>query len=169
MRLKLIDKETGKPVTGADVRYLPIYSNPHAREVPGYAPVRGYRRIQLGHLAVRRNLPSGRLARPRRRVCPHGRRPVPAGLRRSRGVLQGRKAKKPSKGSSQASTATQNTIFIAHGDGVAATHLNPSSVRSSWSIPAEDSVPLTAEAVLERDRKREVHVVGPDGEPLSRT
>jgi RNA polymerase sigma factor (sigma-70 family) len=41
MRLKLIDKETGKPVTGADVAYFPIYPNPHAREVPGYAPVRG--------------------------------------------------------------------------------------------------------------------------------
>ena len=41
MRLKLIDKETGKPVTGADVAYWPIYPNSHTREVPGYAPVRG--------------------------------------------------------------------------------------------------------------------------------
>ncbi len=41
MRLKLIDKETGRPVTNADVFYQPIYPNPHARDVPGFAPVRG--------------------------------------------------------------------------------------------------------------------------------
>ena len=41
MRLKLIDKETGKPVKGANVFYQPIYPNPHVREVPGYAPVNG--------------------------------------------------------------------------------------------------------------------------------
>ena len=41
MRLKLIDQEMGKPVTGADVAYYPVYPNPHTREVPGYAPVRG--------------------------------------------------------------------------------------------------------------------------------
>ena len=48
MRLKLIDKETGKPVTGADVAYFPVYPNPHAREVPGYAPVRGYGAFNSG-------------------------------------------------------------------------------------------------------------------------
>ena len=41
MRLKLIDKETGKAPKGVEVSYCPISPNPHVREVPGYAPVRG--------------------------------------------------------------------------------------------------------------------------------
>ena len=41
LRLKLTDKETGKPVRNADVMYQPVFPNPHARDVPGYAPVRG--------------------------------------------------------------------------------------------------------------------------------
>ena len=43
----------------------------------------------------------------------------------------------------------------------------PVSVRSSSSIPLRIPAPLSAEAVLERDQKREVRVVGPDGEPLT--
>ena len=41
MRLKLIDKETGKTPKGVEVSYWPIYPNAHVREVPGYAPVHG--------------------------------------------------------------------------------------------------------------------------------
>jgi hypothetical protein len=59
-----------------------------------------------------------------------------------------------------------NIVFTVLGDGVAAT------TQSQFSAivlvnPTEGSAPLTAEAILERDQKREVQVVGPDGEPLT--
>jgi DNA-directed RNA polymerase specialized sigma24 family protein len=39
VRLKLIDKETGKPLRNADVFYEPIFPNPHTRQASGYSPV----------------------------------------------------------------------------------------------------------------------------------
>ena len=46
MRLKLIDKETGRPPKRAEVSYWPLHPNPHTREVPGYVRDRRDRPLQ---------------------------------------------------------------------------------------------------------------------------
>jgi RNA polymerase sigma factor (sigma-70 family) len=161
MRLKLIDKETGKPVTGADVAYFPVYPNPHAREVSGYAPVRGIGAFNSGIWQSDGTYVLGVL-------------PGPGGvfvrtaetLYRPACVDPGAFFKTEAKQIQPGLGGDATIIFTVHGDGVAAT------TQSQFSAivlvnPAEDSVPLTAEAVLERDQKREVHVVGPDDEPLT--
>jgi hypothetical protein len=161
MRLKLIDKETGKPVTGADVAYFPIYPNPHAREVPGYAPVRGAGAFNSGiwqsdgtYLLGVLPGPGGVFVRTAETLY----RPACVDL----GAFFKAEAKPVQPGLG----GDTNIIFTVHGDGVAAT------TQSQFSAivlvnPDKGSAPLTAEAMLERDQKREVQVVGPDGEPLT--
>ena len=164
MRLKLIDKETGQAPKGVEVAYWPLNPNPHVREVPGYRAGAGQRGVQRGGPAGRWDLSPGRPARPRGRGRPHGRgtgtgRPasIPRPSSRSR-----RRRHRPGHGS----TAIGIASIIAVGEGVGGL---PQSQFSAIVLvnPPDDSGPITAEAVLERDRKREVRVLGPDGEPLA--
>ena len=60
-----------------------------------------------------------------------------------------------------------DVIFIGDGEGGIVCPRQSTFSAIVLINPAEDSAPLSAEAVLERDQKREVHVVGPDGEPLT--
>jgi hypothetical protein len=155
MRLKLIDKETGKLVTGADVAYWPIYPNAHSREVPGYSPVRGIGAYNSGVWQSDGTYLLGVLPGPGGvfvRTAENLYRPacVDPGAFFKPEVQQGLRG-------------DTNIIFTAHGEGVAAT---PQSQFSAIVLtnPAEGSAPLSTEAVLVRDQKREVHVVGPNGE-----
>jgi len=165
MRLKLTDNETGKSVTGADVFYEPIYPNPHSREVPGYAPVRGIGPYNSGIWQ-----PDG--------TCLLGVLPGPGGVfvRTAEGLygpacvdpkafFKANEMKDP-KGRQQNLYGDLNSIYTAHGDGWSGT---PQSQFSAIVLvnPTEDSGPLTAEFALERDPKREVHAIGPDGKPLT--
>ena len=166
MRLKLIDKETGKSVTGADVIYLPIYPNSHTREVPGSAPVggsgpynSGIRQSDGTYLLGVLPGPGGVFVR------------TAEGLYRSACVDPGAFFKANARDGSEVRPqrlyGDMNTVHIAHGDG--AVFISPQSPYSAIVLinPAEGSGPISAEAVLERDQKREVRVVGPDGEPLT--
>jgi RNA polymerase sigma factor (sigma-70 family) len=161
MRLKLIDQQTGKPVIGADVAYFPIYPNPHAREVPGSAPVRSYSALNSGIWQSDGTYLLGVL-------------PGPGGVFVRTAETLYRPAcvdpvaffKTEAKQAQPGLAGDRNIIFLAHGDGVVAA---PQSAYSAIVLinPAEGSVALNAQAMLERDQKREVHVVGPDNEPLS--
>jgi RNA polymerase sigma factor (sigma-70 family) len=161
MRLKLLDKETGKPVKGADVFYMPVYPNAHVREVPGYSPVQAHGPYNsalpqddgtylLGVLPG----PGGVLVR------------TTEGKYRPACVDPKAFFKAPeSKPGSPEDQRYGNFDYInfASGDGWATT---PQAQFSAIVLvnPPDHSGPLTAEAVLERDPKREVRVTGPDGE-----
>jgi RNA polymerase sigma factor (sigma-70 family) len=165
LRLKLIDKETGKPVTGADVYYQPIYPNPHVREAAGYAPVNGIGPYNEGIQQADGTYLLGVLPGPGGvfvRTAEGRYRPACVDPRAFFKVEQAKDA-----GQRQDWLyGDLNTIFTAAGQGQGAT---PQEQFSAIVLvnPAEDAGPLTAEAVLERDPKREVRVLGPDGEPLS--
>ena len=165
LRLKLIDKETGKPVRGADVFYEPIFPNPHAREVPGYTPVRGSGPYNTGLPQEDGSYVLGVL-------------PGPGGVFVRTGAGEYRPAcvdpqkffkvnESPvAKGKPTSLYGDTETINTAVGEGFGGM---PQSQFSSIVLvnPAEDSGPISAEAVLERDPKREVRVIGPDGRTLT--
>ena len=161
MRLKLIDQQTGKLVNGADVAYWPIYPNAHTGEVPGYSPVRGIGAYNSGVWQSDGTYLLGVL-------------PGPGGvfvrtaenLYRPACVDPGAFFEAEAQQRQPGLRGDTNIIFTAHGEGVAAT---PQSQFTAIVLtnPAEGSAPLSAEAALVRDQKREVHVVGPDGELLS--
>ncbi len=165
MRLKLIDRETGQPVTGADVAYWLIYPNPHSREVPGFAPVRSIGAYNTGiwqsdgtYLLGVLPGPGGVFVR------------TPEGVYRPACVdpmtfFKDNKMQDP-KQRQQGLEGDRHIIFTAHGDGVVATGQSQFSAIVLIN-PAEGSAPLSAVAVLERDQKREVRVAGPDGELLT--
>jgi len=165
MRLKLIDKDTGKPVTGADVHYQPVYSNSHVREVPGYAPVQSFGAYNSGIAQSDGTYLLGVLPGPGAvfvRTAMGKYRP--ACVDPNAFFMAGKDNK--SRGGSNQTYGDKNTIFIAAGAGMAASPQDLYSAIVLVNAP-DDSGPMTAEAVLEPDRKREVHVLGPDGTPVA--
>ncbi len=151
MRLKLIDKETGKPVTGADVAYWPVHSNPHAREVPGYAPVRGGGAYNSGIAQPDGTYLLGVLPGPGA-VCVRTAESLyrPACVN-ARAFFKDNSKKGPDL-VPLGSYADMNIIPVAAGDGmVALSQLQFSAIL--FINPTESSASLTAEAVLERERR----------------
>ncbi len=161
MRLKLIDKETGKTAKSVEVSYWPIYPNAHVRDVPGYAP--------------------------------HGGGPYNQGIFQDDGtyllgVLPGPGAVtvRTAQGKYRPACVDPKAFFkvdrLKPGEGVWPTaiknlpllrvrrrHRRPATDRSSPPVvlvnPPDDSGPIAAEAVLERDPRREVRVLDPDAKP----
>jgi CarboxypepD_reg-like domain len=166
MRIKLIDKDTGKPVIGADVFYWPVYPNPHTREVPGSAPVRASGAYNSGiqqpdgtYLLGVLPGPGGVFVRTAENLY------QPACV--DPGAFFKAKDKQNPKKREQLMYGDKDMILIAHGEG--GMLVSPQSPYSAIVLinPPEGSVTLSAEAVLERDRKREVHLVSPEGERLN--
>ncbi len=161
LRLKLIDSQTGKPPRRVLVDYVPLYPNPHTRDVPGYAPVRGSGSYSVGVkqedgtylLGV---LPGPGSVRARADVGAYR----PACVDPSAFFMTGAHASGNWFGS-------RNYLVVAQGNG--GRSFAPQEVYSAIVLvnPPEDSGPINAEAVLERDRKREVRVLGPDGQPAA--
>lgn len=164
LRLKLIDRETGRPVRNAQAYYEPVYPNPNTRDVPGYAPVHASGPYNSGILQDDGSYLLG--------VLPG---PGAVFVRTESGKYQPAcvdpnkffKVKAmDSKETGLRRYGDVNSIFTAVGEGMGAT---PQSQYSAIVLldPAEDSGPITAEVVLEPIRKREVRVIGPDGEALT--
>ena len=165
LRLKLIDKGTGKPVKGADVFYEPVFPNPHAREVPGYTPVRGSGPYNSGVLQEDGSYALGVLPGPGGvfvRTANGRYRPACVDPKKFFKVKEAPDQKRqglPLYGDT-------DTINTAVGEGWGGM---PQSQFSAIVLvdPAENSGPISAEAILESDPKREVRVIGPDGEALT--
>ena len=162
MRLKLIDKETGKPPKGVEVSYWPIYPNSHVREVPGYAPVHGGGAYNEGILQDDGTYLLGVLPGP-------GAVTVRTAQIKYRPACVDPKAffkvegQKPAQGMAY---GDRNNLSFASGEGVGGL---PQSQFCAIVLvnPPDASGPIAAEAVLERDPRREVRVLGPDGKPLA--
>ncbi len=162
MRLKLIDKETGKTPKGVEVSYWPIYPNPRVREVPGYAPVRASGAYNEGVRQDDGTYLLGVLPGPGAvvvRTAQGKYRPAcvdPLAFFKVDGKKPGRRM----------TYGDRNTLFFASGEGVGGL---PQSQFAAIVLvnPPDDSGPIAAEAVLERDPRREVRVLGPDGKPLA--
>jgi RNA polymerase sigma factor (sigma-70 family) len=163
MRLKLVDKETGKPVVGATVCYWPISPNPHTREERGFAPVRAGGAYSEAKAEADGTYILGAL-------------PGPGGVfvKTLEGVYRPacvdpaetfRKVEKAG-GVEGYLFGDRFTVAIAQGDGVG---IMPQDQFSAIVLtnPDTGSGPLEAEVVMERDRPRKVAVLGPDGSPLS--
>jgi protocatechuate 3,4-dioxygenase beta subunit len=164
MRLKLIDRETGRAPKGVEVAYWPLNPNPRVREVPGYAPVRasgayneGVRQDDGAYLLGVLPGPGAVVVR----TAGNRYRPACVDTKAFFKV----KETKPGEGMVY---GDRDSLFIAVGEGVGGM---PQSQFCAIVLvnPADDSGPVTAEAVLERDRKREVRVLGPDGQLLAGT
>ncbi len=163
LRLKLIDRDTGKAPKGVEVSYWPLYPNRHTRDVPGYAPVGGggaYNEAKrqddgtylLGVLPG----PGAVTVRAREKSLYR-----PASVN-PRAFFLGLDNKDKD---GQAAYGDGMNLIIASGGGYAGlTQLQFCAI--VLVNPAEDSGPINAEAVLERDRKREVRVLDPDGKLL---
>jgi RNA polymerase sigma factor (sigma-70 family) len=163
MRLKLIDKETGKPPKGVEVAYWPLNPNSHVREVPGYAPVRGSGAYSQAVLQDDGTFLLGVLPGPGAVVV---RTPEPTyrpACVDPEAFFDVKGKKKPGQGMIY---GDRDSLFFASGDGVGGL---PQSQFCAIVLvnPPDDSGPLAAEAMLERDPKREVRVLGPDGETLA--
>jgi hypothetical protein len=165
IRLKLIDKETGKPVRNADVFYEPIYPNPHTREVPGFSPVNGSGPYNTGIAQDDGSYLLGVLPGPGGvfvRTAEGLYRPAcvdPQKFFRPKGSSARKEPGLPPYGDIE-------TIHTAVGEGYGGT---PQAQFSAIVLvnPPEDSGPIEAESVLERDPKREVRVIDPNGEALT--
>ena len=164
MRLKLIDKETGKPLRNADVYYQPIYPNAHSREASGYTPVMGSGPYNSGVVQEDGYYLLGVLPGPGAvfvRTPPGVFRPAcvdPKTFFKEKDSPDPKQERLPRYGDT-------DIINTAVGEGWDGT---PQSQFSGIALvdPAEDSGPIMAELALERDSKREVRVVGPDGDVL---
>jgi RNA polymerase sigma factor (sigma-70 family) len=163
MRLRLTDKETGKVVTGADVAYWPLYPNPHVREVPGYAPVQANGPYNSGILRDDGTYHLGVLPGPGAVVVRTAQGRYRPACVDPEAFFKTKRKQEPSQGMVY---GDRNSLFFAAGEGVGGM---PQSQFSAIVLvnPPDDSGPIAAEAVLERDPKREVRVLGPDGEPLA--
>jgi RNA polymerase sigma factor (sigma-70 family) len=164
MKFKLIDKQTGKPVVGADVFYWPVYPNSHVREVPGFAP-KGIGPYNSGIAQDDGTYLLGVLPGPGAVFVRTAEGKYPPACVDPEAFFDSGKDKK-SSGRSRRTYGDRNSIVIATGEG------STSSPQEQFSAivlinPPDGSGPLTAEAVLERDPKREVRVLGPDGAPLT--
>ena len=158
MRLKLIDKETGQAPKRAEVTYWPLYPNPHTREVPGLAPVQSSGAYSVGALQADGTYLLGVLPGPGAvRVLADGEMYRPACVDPAAFFKDGARAGGDSR------FGNRKWLVVAQGDD--GRSFSPQEVYSAIVLvnPPEGSGPITAESVLERDRKREVRVLGPDG------
>jgi RNA polymerase sigma factor (sigma-70 family) len=164
-RLKLIDGATGKPVKGAEVSYGPIYPNAHAREVPGFAPLNAIGPYNTGIPQADGTYLLGVLPGPGGVFVRTAEGLYPPACVDSKAFFNPGKDKQPGKRSPRV-YGDKNTIFIASGEGF---NDSPQSQYSAIVLinPPDDSGPMTAEAVLRRDQKREVRVLSPEGAPLA--
>jgi hypothetical protein len=164
MRLKIIDKETGRPVVGATVAYQPISPNPHTRDEPGSAPVRAGGAYNEARQEADGTYVLGVLPGPGGvfvSTTGGGYRPAcvdPAEFFREtekvggvEGYLFGDRF---------------HVAISQGGEGVAMMFQEQFSA-IVLTNPAEGSGPLNAEVMLEHDMPREVAVLGPDGLPWS--
>jgi RNA polymerase sigma factor (sigma-70 family) len=164
-RLTLLDKATGKPAVGADVFYRPIYPNSHAREVPGYAPVRGGGPYNSGQPREDGSYVLGVLPGPGGifvRTTPGKYRPACVDPKE---FFKAGKADAAQQGRDMRYGDTE-TISTDDVEGIGGM---PQSQFSAIVLvnPADGSGPLEARAELEPDLKREVTAIGPDGEALT--
>ncbi len=147
LRLKLIDKETGKPAAGADVAYWPIFPNGHVREVSGFAPIHGSGPYSDGIQQADGTYLLGVLPGP-------GAVMVRTAEGRYRPACVDPRAFFDAKGTTKADQqmiyGDRNSLSIASGEGLGSM---PQSQFSAIVLvnPPDDSGPLAAEAVLERD------------------
>jgi hypothetical protein len=164
MRLRLIDKETGKPPKGAEVSYWPIHPNSHVREVPGYAPVRGSGAYNQAVLQDDGTYLLGVLPGPGAvvvRTAERKYRPACVDPQAFFGVTKKQEPGQP------AIYGDRRSLLFAMGEGGWG-GLPQSQFSAIVLVNSPDnSGPIAAEAVLERDPRREVRVLGPDGEPLA--
>ncbi len=157
LRLKLIDRETGKPPRRVQIGYMPLYPNPHTRDVPGYAPVGGGGAYSAGVEQADGTYLLGVLPGPGavlvraydglyRPACVDPAAFFRTGPRGGSGRFGDRK-------------------YLVVARGVDGRSFSPQDLHSAIVLvnPPEDSGPISAEAVLERDNKREVRVLDPDG------
>ena len=162
MRLKLIDKETGRPPKGAEVSYWPLHPNPHTREVPGFAPG-GQRAYNRGS---RRPMgPISWASCPAPGPCssaPTGREYRPACVDPGRSSRTSW-TKRP--GEAGIVFGDRNMLLIAAGDAAPAGRRRRTAP-SSWSIPPTAPAPSPPRPCSSATSKREVRVLGPDGQPL---
>jgi hypothetical protein len=166
LRLKVIDKETAGPVTGARVSYWPVYPNAHAREVAGYAPVHGSGSYNLGIPQADGTYLLGVLPGPGAvfvRTAEGKYRPASVD---PDAFFNREKLKKSGQKPTSPFISGRHSIPVVAGDGMSML------IQESFSAivllnPSENSDSLTAEAVLERDRKREIRLLGPNGELLA--
>ena len=165
MRLKVIDKETGKTPKGADAAYWPLHPNPHVGDFPGFAPVRGSRAYSRGILQDDGSFLLGVLPGPGAVVVGRARDQYRPACVDPKAFFHVKATKENAQG--YGSTAIGPTSTSPTATTASAACRKRSSAPSSWSIPPVDSGPITAEAVLERDRKREVRVLDPDDKPLA--
>ena len=89
MRLKLMDKETGKAPKGVEVFYWPIDSQPACPRSPRLCAGAGSGAYNEGILQDDGTYLLGVLPGPGAVIVRTARGSVPAGLRRSQGILQG--------------------------------------------------------------------------------
>ena len=163
MRLKVIDKETGKTPRGADAAYWPLHPNPHVGDFPGFAPVRASRAYSRG---IRQDDGSFLL----------GVLPGPGAVVVGRARDQYRPACVDPKAFFHVKATKENAqdwlygdrtnLYITDGDDSVGGLPQEQYSAIILVNPPVDSGPITAEAVLERDRKREVRLLDPDGQPL---
>jgi RNA polymerase sigma factor (sigma-70 family) len=165
LRLKLIDRETGRPPKRAEVSYWPLYPNAHVREVPGFAPLQSSGAYSLGILQDDGTYLLGVLPGPGAVFV----RTMEEGKYRPAGVDPEAFFKTPKKDEARNRDPHQfgdrRFLIMANGAGFS-TSLQDAYNAIVLVNPPADSAPITAEAVLERDRKREVCVLDPDGKPL---
>ena len=161
LRLRVIDKETGQPVKGANVFYEPIYPNHHVGDHSGYSPVNGSGPFNTGVPQADGSYALGVLPGP-------GGVFVRTAEGRYRPACVDPKAffREAAGGKTEGMVyGDRDTIYTADGQGWGGM---PQDQFSGILLtnPAENSAPLTAELVLERDRGLEVRTVDSAGKPL---
>jgi protocatechuate 3,4-dioxygenase beta subunit len=164
MRLKLIDKETGKAPRRAEVSYWPLHPNPHTREVPGLSAIGAIGPYNKGMAQADGTYLLG--------VLPG---PGAVFVRTDEGMYRAPcvdpaaffkdELKDAAKRGAPHCFGDRNMLIIAAGDAYTG---RPQETNGAIVLvnPPDSSGPIAAEAVLERDQKREVRVLGPDGRPL---
>jgi RNA polymerase sigma factor (sigma-70 family) len=162
MRLKLTDKQTGRPPRGAEAAYWPIHPNSHVREVPGYAPVGGSGPYNEAVLQDDGTYLLGVLPGPGAVVVRTAEKSYRPACVDPETFFDVQAKRKPGEGMIY---GDRINLSMATGDGWVGM---PQSQFSAIVLlnPPDDSGPIVGEAVLERDPKPEVRVLGPDGRPM---
>ncbi len=163
-RLKLTDKETGKPIQKADVSYEPVYPNPHTREVSGLAPING-----VGPYNSARQEPDGTYVSA---VLP-GPGAVFVRVRDANQYMPACVDPKaffkdtPSVGLEGMAFGDRTLLYIAAGaDGAGAMPQDQFTAIILVNPPA-DSKPLALDFAVERAPNVKVTVLGPGGKPVT--
>lgn len=163
-RLKLTDKQTGKPIPQANVIYEPVYPNPRTREVPGYGPVNG-----IGPYNTAKQQPDGTYVSA---VLP-GPGALFVRVRDKTNYMPA--CVDPKAFFKEAPDAAiegmlfgdRTNVYVTVGaDGVTATPQDQFTAIVLVNPPA-DSKPLDLEFAVERDPKLRATVVGPAGESVA--